>query len=170
MRRQQMKKLIYSCIALVFVLTLANIDAIAQKETDTGVQIERDLELLRKDLRTEKKKIIAMNVPFTADEATRFWPLYDQYTEAMRKHNDTFYGIIKDYAANQKTLTDAQAMDILKRWSAVQVDIAQTRQKYVPMFEKVIPGRKAAHFLQIDRRLYELMDLQVASEVPLVLQ
>jgi len=165
-----MKKLIYSCIALVFVLTLANTDAIAQKETDTGIQIEKDLELLRKDLRSEKKKIIAMNVSLTADEATRFWPVYDEYTEAMRKNNDAFYAIIKDYAANQKTLTDAQAIDILKRWSAVQVDIAQTRQKYVPMFEKVIPGRKAAHFLQIDRRLYQLMDLQVSSEVPLVLQ
>ena len=165
-----MKKLIYSCIALVFVLTLANIDAIAQKETDTGIQIEKDLELLRKDLRSEKKKIIAMNVNFTADEATRFWPLYDQYAEAMKKNNDAFYLIIKDYAANQKTLTDAQAIDMLKRWSAVQVDIAQTRQKYIPMFEKVIPGRKAAHFLQIDRRLYQLMDLQVSSEIPLVLQ
>jgi len=165
-----MKKLIYSCIALVFVFTLANIEAIAQKETDTGIQIEKDLELLRKDLRSEKKKIIAMNVSLTADEATRFWPVYDEYTEAMRKNNDAFYAIIKDYAANQKTLTDAQAIDILKRWSAVQVDIAQTRQKYVPMFEKVIPGRKAAHFLQIDRRLYQLMDLQVSSEVPLVLQ
>jgi hypothetical protein len=111
-----------------------------------------------------------MNVNFTADEATRFWPLYDQYAEAMKKNNDAFYLIIKDYAANQKTLTDAQAIDMLKRWSAVQVDIAQTRQKYIPMFEKVIPGRKAAHFLQIDRRLYQLMDLQVSSEIPLVLQ
>jgi len=165
-----MKKLIYSCIALVFVFTLANIDAIAQKETDTGIQIEKDLELLRKDLRSEKKKIIAMNVNFTADEATRFWPLYDQYADAMKKNNDAFYLIIKDYAANQKTLTDAQAIDMLKRWSAVQVDIAQTRQKYIPMLEKVIPGRKAAHFLQIDRRLYQLMDLQVSSEIPLVLQ
>ena len=165
-----MKKLIYSCIALVFVLTLANIDAIAQKETETGVQIEKDLELLRKDLRTEKKKLIAMNVPLTADEATKFWPVYDQYTESMKKNNDAFYAIIKDYAANQKTLTDAQATDILKRWSALQVDIAQTRQKYVPMFEKVIPGRKAALFLQIDRRLYLLMDLQVSSEIPLVTQ
>jgi hypothetical protein len=165
-----MKKLIYSCIALVFVFTLANIDTIAQKQTDTGVQIEKDLELLRRDLRSEKKKIIAMNVPFTADEATKFWPVYDEYAAAMSKHYDSFYLIIKEYAANQKTLTDAQAMDMLKRWSNIQVELAQTRQKYVAIVDKVIPGRKAAHFFQIDRRLYGLMDLQIASEVPLVLQ
>ena len=78
--------------------------------------------------------------------------------------------MIKDYAANQKTLTDAQAISMLKRWSDIQVELAQTRQKWVPMIEKVIPGKKAALFFQIDRRLYALMDLQVASEVPLVIQ
>ena len=165
-----MKKLIYSCIALIFVFTLANIGTFAQKQTDTGIQIEKDLELLRRDLRSEKKKIIAMNVPFTADEATKFWPVYDEYAAAMSKHYDAFYLVIKEYAANQKTLTDAQAMDMLKRWSNIQVELAQTRQKHVGLVEKVISGRKAAHFFQIDRRLYQLMDLQVASEVPLVLQ
>ena len=34
----------------------------------------------------------------------------------------------------------------------------------------MLPGKKAALFFQIDRRLYELMDLQVASQVPLVIQ
>ena len=165
-----MKKLIYSCLALAFVITLANIDTIAQKETATGVQIEKDLELIRRDLRSEKKKIIAVNVPFTADEATRFWPVYDTYAAAMSRHYDAFYGIIKEYAANQKTLTDAQAVDMLKRWSTIQVELAQTRQKHIGFVEKVIPGRQAAHFFQIDRRLYELMDLQIASEIPLVLQ
>jgi hypothetical protein len=165
-----MRKLIYSCIALAFMITLANINGIAQKETDTGYQIDKDIELLRKDLRSEKKKIIAMNVPLTAEEATRFWPVYDQYAADMSKQYDAFYALLKDYAANQKTLTDAQAIDILKRWSAVQVDLAQTRQKHIALVEKTIPGRKAAHFFQIDRRLYGLMDLQIASEVPLVLR
>jgi len=44
------------------------------------------------------------------------------------------------------------------------------RQKYVPMIEKVIPARKAALFFQIDRRLYLLMDLQITSYLPLIIQ
>jgi hypothetical protein len=165
-----MKKLIFPCLVLILVWTAANIKTLAQKETDTGVQIEKDLELIRRDLRSEKKKIIAMNVPLTETEATKFWVVYDQYAAEMTKHYDNFYAVIKDYAANQKTLTDAQAISMVKRWSDIQVDLAKTRQKYVPLIEKVLPGKKAAHFFQIDRRLYALMDLQIASEVPLVLQ
>ena len=146
------------------------VTAAAQTETATGIDVEKDILLLRRNLRAEKKRVIALNVPLTEEEATKFWPVYDRYADEMRKYNDEFYTIIKDYAANQKTLTDAQALSMIKRWSQIQVELAQARQKYIPLFEKVLPGKKAALFFQIDRRLYGLMDLQTASEVPLVIQ
>jgi hypothetical protein len=61
----------------------------------------------------------------------------------------------------QKTITDEQASDTMKRWADLMVQLAQTRQRYIPIVEKVIPARKAAMFFQIDRRLYALLDLQV---------
>jgi hypothetical protein len=57
---------------------------------------------------------------------------------------------------------------MIKRWAEIQLGQIQTRQKYIPLFEKVIPGRKVALFFQIDRRLYTVLDLQVASEIPLI--
>ncbi len=163
-------KQIFSCLVLGFAFLIANSNALAQRETATGVAVEKDLDLIRRDLRAEKKKLIALNVPLTEAEATKFWPVYDEYAAAMKTHYDQFYAVIKEYAANQKTLTDAQAVGMVARWSQIQVDLAQTRQKYIPIVEKVIPGKKAALFFQVDRRLYALIDLQVASEVPLVIQ
>lgn len=165
-----MKKMMVSGFVLILVFIGANSSAFAQIETDKGIEVDKNLELLRRDLRSEKKKIIAMNVPLTETEATKFWPVYDQYAMDMKKHYDEFYAIIKDYAANQKTLTDADAINMIKRWSDVQVRLAQTRQRHVANIEKVLPGKKAALFFQVDRRLYGAMDLQIASEVPLVLQ
>ena len=165
-----MRKLAFSVFLVMFALLAASSALRAQTVTDKGVDVEKDLVLLRRNLRAEKKQIIALNVSLTADEATKFWPVYDQYAADMAKHYDEFYAVIKDYAANQKTLTDAQAINMIKRWSDIQVEVAKTRQKYVPLVEKVIPGRKAALFFQIDRRLYALMDIQTASEIPLVIQ
>jgi hypothetical protein len=165
-----MRKQIFSCLVLGFAFLVANSTAFAQRETTTGIAVEKDLDLLRRDLRAEKKKLIALNLPLTETEATKFWPVYDEYAIAMKKHYDEFYSVIKDYAANQKTLTDAQAVSMVARWSQIQVDLAQTRQKFVPLVEKVISGKKAALFFQVDRRIFALIDLQVASEVPLVVQ
>lgn len=165
-----MIRIIFSCLVLTIAFTAASTAAFAQRETANGVEVERDLALLRRDLRAEKKQLIALNVSLTETEATKFWPVYDEYTGEMAKINDEFYSVIKEYAANQKTLTDAQASSMINHWADIQVRQAQTRQKYIPIFEKVIPARKAALFFQVDRRLYALMDLQVASQIPLVAQ
>ncbi|HKR22745.1 MAG TPA: hypothetical protein VJS17_09130 [Pyrinomonadaceae bacterium] len=165
-----MKKSIFSCLVLLVAVMAANSVAFAQRETANGVNVETDLALVRRDLRADKKKLIALNVPFTEAEATKFWPVYDTYAAAMSKHYDEFYELIKDYAANQKTLTDAQAATMLKRWADIQVELTQERVKFIPVVEKVIPARKAALFFQIDRRLYALMDLQIAAQVPLIAQ
>ncbi len=160
-------RLVFSFCVLALVFTAAN-TAFAQKETATGVETVKDLDLLRRDLRSEKKQLIALNVPLTDTEATKFWPVYDQYIADITKVYDDFYGSVKDFAAKQKTITDAEASAFLKRWSNALVQIAQTRQRYIPIFEKVIPAKKTAIFMQVDRRLYALIDLQVVSETPLL--
>ena len=165
-----MKRIALTWLVAGVALATASTSALAQRETATGVEVEKDISLLRRNLRAEKKQLIALNVPLTETEATKFWPVYDQYAAEMSKHYDDFYGVVRDYAANQKSLTDAQAGSMIRRWSEIQVQLAQTRQKYVPIIERIIPGKKAALFFQIDRRLYALLDLQVASEIPLVIQ
>src|SRR5215831_12966858 len=98
-----MKKTIFSCFVLAMALTAGSaVRAQQPTETDTGVAIDTDVKLMRKDLRSEKKQIIALNVPLSPDEATKFWPVYDEYANAMMKVNDEFYTLISDYAANQK--------------------------------------------------------------------
>ena len=165
-----MKKLIFSCLVLAVAFAVPHSTAFAQKETGAGVDVQTDVLLLRRDLRGDKKQLIALNLPLTEAEATKFWPVYDQYAAAMAKHNDEFYSLIKDYVGKQKTITDDEAVNMLKRWAEIQVEALQTRQKFIPIVEKVISPRKAALFFQIDRRLYALMDLQTSSQLPLLIQ
>ena len=165
-----MKKLLVSLFVLAAAFVATNTTALAQTETASGVNIDTDVALLRRDLRGDKKKLIAMNLPLTETEATKFWPLYDRYAADMSKVYDDVYALIKDYAQKQKTITDAEATGMLAKWADVQVRLTQTRQKYIPIIETAIPGRKAVLFFQIDRRLYALIELQVAAQVPLLIQ
>ena len=129
---------------------------------------DQDIELLRKDIRSQKKQMIAANMNLTDKEAEQFWPLYDQYTAELVKINDKKYASIKQFAQQYNTLTDDQAETLTR--SALEVDqsVAQLRLKYIPIFRKVLSGKKTALFFQIDRRLVMLIDLQLASQIPLV--
>jgi hypothetical protein len=107
-------------------------------------------------------------VTLTDVEAQKFWPIYDQYTAELAKINDTKLSLIKEYAADYAAFTDAQAQSIMERWTAADDAVIQLRMKYIAIVEKVLPGKKAALFFQVDRRIGALMDLQIASEIPLV--
>ena len=129
---------------------------------------DQDLQLLRKDMRSAKKQLVAANIQLTDAEAQKFWPIYDQYAAESAKLYDTRYGIIKEYADNLKNLTDAQAQSLAKRSNDLDGAVVQLRLKYLPLFEKVIAGKKTALLMQLDRRLALMIDLQLASEIPLV--
>jgi hypothetical protein len=129
---------------------------------------DKDIEMLRQDLRDQRKQIVALNLPLTADEATKFWPVFDQYRQAAIQPNNERWEIIKSYAANYDTMTDAQAQDYIKRSNAVEEQLLALRMKYVPMFEKVISPKKTATFVQIDRRVDLLINLQLSSMIPMV--
>ena len=161
-------RLAFSCCVLALAFTAASGIAFAQRETETGVEAVQDTDLLRRDLRSEKKKLIALNLPLTETEATKFWPVYDQFILDITKPYDAFYGAVKEFAAKQKTLTDAESSALMNRWVDALIQIAQTRQRYIPIFEKVIPAKKVGIFMQVDRRLYALIDLQVVSQTPLI--
>jgi hypothetical protein len=129
---------------------------------------DKDIEMLRQDLRDQRKQLVALNLPLTADEATKFWPIFDQYRKDAIAPNDQRWAVIKEYAANYDTMTDAQAQDYMKRANAVDYELLALRMRYVPMFEKAISPKKTALFYQIDRRVDLLINLQLSSTIPMV--
>lgn len=129
---------------------------------------DQDIELLRKDLRSQKKQLVAANLKLTDAQATRFWPVYDQYIAEQTRIHDQKYSLIKEFATSWGSITDAQALDMTKRMLAVDEQVTQLRIKYVPGFLNVLPGRLVATFFQIDRRLQMMVDLQLMSQLPLI--
>ena len=129
---------------------------------------DADIEKLRGEYRAQRKEIVATNMSLTADEATKFWPLYDEYTTEVRKNNDKRYAMIKEYAASYANMTDEQAKDHVKKSIEVDAEKIALREKYIPKFEKLVGPKKAAQFYQIDRRLDLLMNLQLTQLLPLV--
>jgi len=145
--------------------------AIAQAENRTESEpkiTDLQISLMRKDLRDQKKQVIAANLPLTGDEATKFWPVYDAYTQQTIKINDGRYTLFKEYAANYTTMTDAQAGSYIRRWNEIDNAFTNLRQEWIPKFEQVLGIKKTATFFQIERRVGLMIELQLSSQLPLI--
>ena len=130
--------------------------------------IETDIRLLREDVRSERKQLVVANLPLTDTEATKFWPIYDQYAAEAWKIGDARVALIKEYVQSYDTMTDAQANDFMNRLTAIDGQFSALLTKYVSIFEKVISPKKTARWYQVERRLDLLIDIQFAEHIPMV--
>src|SRR5258707_9129746 len=134
----------------------------------THVISNQDLNLLRQDLRSKRKQLIAANLKLTDTDAKTFWPVYDQYMTELIAINDRKFGLIQEYADNWGKMTNDQSLLFARNWLEMDIAIAQLRQHYVPIVAKVLDGRKTTTFFQLDRRIALMLELQVSSQMPLV--
>lgn len=163
-------------VATVFLCSVSMFGQAAQPSPQNGPGSEgqpnsinnKDVELLRANLRANRKNLMAQNMNLTADEATKFWPIFDQYRKEAIKPNDERWALIKEYAANYSTMTDAQAQDYIQRATDVDQQLLALRLRYVPIFEKVISAKKVALWYQIDRHIDLMINLQLSSVIPMV--
>lgn len=143
-------------------------DGSGQSAAKAQSGIDQNIELLRKDIRSGRKQLVAANLRLTDDQATKFWPVYDEYTAELTKIGNQKTALIKEYADQWGTMTDEQASYLITRSLAVDQQIAQLRVNYIPTFSKAVPGKVVATFFQLDRRVQALIDIQLASQIPLV--
>lgn len=124
--------------------------------------------VLRKDIRSARKQTIAVNLTLTDDEAPKFWPVYEQYSDELENITDAKLALIAEYAEVYENLTDEEADSLVCRWLDADIAVDQLRQKYVPILRKVLPGKKAATFFQLDRQLGMTVDIRLTSRLPLM--
>src|SRR6185312_2289661 len=106
--------------------------------TSSASSNDQNIQLMRENVRDQKKQIVAANLPLTPEEAEKFWPVYDQYTAEVAKIGDERVALMKQYASAYPNLSDSVASELVKKSLASDAQMAQLRIKYIPIFEKVI--------------------------------
>jgi len=129
---------------------------------------DSDIQLLRSNLQSEKNDIITHNMRFTEAESASFWPVYRAYVRDQNTLADTRMQLITEYATSLENMNDSKAKDLAERMMKVDADTLSLREKYWPQFEKALGGKKAAKFYQVDDRLSLMIDVQLASQIPLI--
>jgi hypothetical protein len=157
---------------LILAATLMPVGALAQvlaSKSDTQDQnLRADIELLRSDVRANTAEIIRVMMQLDDKDAAVFWPIYRDYESELSKLYDEKVAGIMDYADHYLQMTDAKADDLATRalqWEDQRTDL---KKKYYERFKKALSPITAARFLQIENQILMLVDLQVASSLPII--
>ena len=167
-------------IALFLVLSLASSPAvIAQTATQTSkvtpkaktpedLNLQEYITLLRKDVNTDKVKILGEVMQFDAEDAAKFWPMYHDYDSELNKLNDMRLANIKEYAQNYTNMTENKADELIKNAMSYQKQRDELLAKCYEGVKKELGAVTAARFVQVEHQLLLIIDLRIASALPIV--
>ena len=118
-----MKKYIY----LLVIVASISLNAMAQK----GERLE-----------AMKIGFITERLNLSSDEAKVFWPVYNKFTDDMKKLRQSSKGKISEEMADMPAMTDAEAEKVLNDMVNFKIQEADLLKKYASEFKKVLPVKK----------------------------
>lgn len=155
-----MKKLVLIALTLMVTLGIQ-----AQKATSEQTS---EITVMQSIYGMGKRDVVAKFMQFTEAEATKFWPLYDQYEAARKEIGTKRANNIIDFANNYANLTNEKADEIAKASFAVNVSMAKLHKSTYAKVSKAISPLRAAQFYQMELYLEEVVRLELMSQVPVI--
>jgi len=135
----------------------------AAKPTD-----EQTVAAFRNDLMAKRADIMAKGLTLTADQAAKFWPLF----EGFQKEQDVIVNgqlqATEAFAQHYQTLSDQEAIDYVNALLERDQKMHDLRVKWLKKFQTAVPSKIAARAIQLDRRLGQVAQVQISQQIPLV--
>jgi hypothetical protein len=165
----------------IFALLVAAIDVLAQDKaqpqkppvnaadpaTSSKQQnLKEYIKLLREDVRSQKSAVVSAVMQLDPDEAAKFWPIYRDYDAELSKLNDLRVANIEEYSRTYNQLTNEKADELIHNAMAYQKQRADLLAKYYDRVKQEMGAITAARFVQVEHQLLLIIDLQIASSLP----
>ncbi len=143
-------------------------DTLSPAPDEQNMNIKTYVELMRTNLRAQKKQILSDSMELDEAQSKVFWPIYNDYEHDLSKLTDKGLGIINDYAKNYQNVSEKTAKELMNRALDLQTEKLKLRKAYAKKMEKALSAKVAARFLQVDAVVNKMIELQIDSKLPLI--
>lgn len=156
--------------AVIFSISCApkQQSTVEEPETYEDIEVQWLIEFARADMRDARAQIVKENMVLSEYQEKIFWPIFNNYQEEFKNIGDERLAIIKEYASNQDFMTSKKADELARRSIDVRTQRLDLMKKYYSKMSKELDSVVAARFLQVENLINLVIDLQIASEVPLM--
>jgi Spy/CpxP family protein refolding chaperone len=122
----------------------------------------------RNELMARRADVMAKGLTLTAEQAAKFWPLFEQFQKEQDLVVQEQIKATDDYAKNYEHLTDENALTYVNMLLARDKKMYDMRVKWLAKFKQVLPPAMAARAIQLDRRLGNVTQVQLSQRIPLI--
>jgi hypothetical protein len=140
----------------------------AQSSSEKFGDLSAAIADLRQEAGKDRRMIVKANMLLTESEAKTFWPLYDAYRADRDQLGDRKVQLIKDFVDKRDGMSQDDAEKLTKEALDIDKDKIKIKEKHIDKMSKVLSARTVARFFQIDAKLDAVVDLALATRIPLI--
>ncbi|HVP00292.1 MAG TPA: hypothetical protein VMT15_19610 [Bryobacteraceae bacterium] len=158
-------------IACLCVFAMAGDRIVAQTPNPEQTQeanFKAYINLMRADYKKDKVSIITQLMALSPEEASKFWPVYNEYDQSLTKLGDERIAFIRMYSDNYSSMSKEMITKIALGMMDVDAKRLDLRKQYFLRFSQALTSKHAARWLQVEGQIEKLMDLQILASLPLV--
>ena len=128
------------------------------------------VDAIRADLSDGKAELINQVMRLSREESARFWPIYHDYEDELFALGDQRVEMTRKFVTAQtaQSLDDARAGELANEWFDFEEKRLELLRKYHKRIAAELSPLRAAQFTQVEHRVGTVIDLLIASELPLV--
>jgi PBP1b-binding outer membrane lipoprotein LpoB len=155
-------------IALVVCTVGCLITAPAWTQALNDKDTQAYMDMMRKDLRTQKQSLVDQAMALEAAQKAQFWTIYDGYQKELNAIWDQRIANIKKYADNFDKMTDVIADELANTMLNIEGQKTALRKKYYAEYKTKMGARVAARFLQTEATIGAMMEIQIGTKIPIL--
>ena len=120
--------------------------------------------------KADKRTLVAENLKLTYNEDKAFWPIYEAYQKDLENISERLNYVINDYARQYlgKSLDDKKAEKLIKEYPEIEKDLNKHKKSVFKKLCRVIPGKKAAAYIQMENKIQAIVHFDAAVRIPLL--
>jgi hypothetical protein len=124
----------------------------------------------RAEMRQDKVVFIneSMNLTSSDPNYNAFWHEYYPYEAELKKINDERIQLIRDYKFNYDKMDDNIANNLAERALTLHKKRLELLKKYYEKIKQATSPLIAARFLQVEYQISLLLDVEIASKMPML--
>jgi hypothetical protein len=126
------------------------------------------IEMLKKDIQSNARQIVADNLTLTEEQSKIFWPLYDKYEAAYDKLVNERVDVIKEYMMNYYGMDNETGKALISKAIELKEKATTLQKEYINKMLDVLPISVVGKFFQIDNRIAAIVDITRMANLPLL--
>ncbi|MGI9329892.1 MAG: hypothetical protein ACR2QB_04180 [Gammaproteobacteria bacterium] len=155
---------IFVTICLVSLLVSPVIAQQNVRQPDLRSQMSAARDLLEK----ERRIVLAGEMNLTNEERDKFWKLFNEYVQDLKKVNDVRVDVIIRYSESYRTMTNEIARGLLDDRFRYEREMVKLREKYLKRMRRILPETKVARFFHVESKMDAALNYNLAATIPVI--